>query len=849
MRATYNRRNQFPKRKRTQKRPPDIFKGQGRTAEERRAAAINTNAEGQFITGAGSRIYGEEAFKPWVDLSPYNRGWGRIDRMALDEQVKAALLIKKYAVVAPGWTFEAPEDTPAARNVVDWYDRMTRSIQGSFTRVLLNILDGLKYGFSINEPIFHLDEENRIAPLRVKAIRPHDIAFIIDKTGDILEVVQNVSFLRMTGDPGVFVRNEGGLQDLSYIDFITRQNVGEPVGIHVDIKDVVYFSYGDSYGDPRGQSDLLESYRAYWQKDNVLKFWAMHLERFGSPWVVGYHEGLNDTEKEALESMVEDARILSGFTLPKNKAELEILGDKGGSRQDPFMPAVNFHDRAISKGLLMPSLLGYGSESQAGAYAQSATHFEVFLWVVGLLGKDLEEVVNEQFVKPVGILNFPKELIPTFKLNPLTEEDKQEISKIWIEGIKGEATVSTIEDEQHYRDLLGFPKLSEEEIKKRKAAEKKKEDEALKIDTDPDGDPDGDVDPDLNPDADPDDGQGDNGDGMPFMVDPGDTYVPAPLVNKKDKKGAAKHSVSTTDFERIDKEEKAGVLRGVTALAKTINSAMPKWEKMVNKLTPEEAAKKKLVPMDVVGRIKADMNRILSGAFTTGIRDVLLEMGAPPVVLDREAELAFTKAKIEVGFQVVEGGTEQVPFQEAADYIDQKAFWATGVLSDDLTNKVQTVIGEKMVQGYTNEEAINRLHEILAPYVGGLVEEEVVTPWRLETIVRTNQTDGYNRGRITQMKDPALKGFVVAYQFSAVLDERTTDICSFMDGKIIDPDDPSLSSFTPPLHFNCRSLLTSITILDPERDEDPMTGDEENKALNLIPDGFGKPPKPVKRPG
>jgi hypothetical protein len=81
-----------------------------------------------------------------------------------------------------------------------------------------------------------------------------------------------------------------------------------------------------------------------------------------------------------------------------------------------------------------------------------------------------------------------------------------------------------------------------------------------------------------------------------------------------------------------------------------------------------------------------------------------------------------------------------------------------------------------MTQGYTGPEARDRLYELLAPYVGGEVAGEVVTPWRLETIVRTNVNDGYNRGRLAQMKDPALKGLIHGYEFVAIMDERTTDI-------------------------------------------------------------------------
>ena len=44
-------------------------------------------------------------------------------------------------------------------------------------------------------------------------------------------------------------------------------------------------------------------------------------------------------------------------------------------------------------------------------------------------------------------------------------------------------------------------------------------------------------------------------------------------------------------------------------------------------------------------------------------------------------------------------------------------------------------------------------------------------------------------------------------QFKALIDDRTTDICREMNGKIIDINDLVLGENMPPLHYNCRSIL------------------------------------------
>lgn len=81
----------------------------------------------------------------------------------------------------------------------------------------------------------------------------------------------------------------------------------------------------------------------------------------------------------------------------------------------------------------------------------------------------------------------------------------------------------------------------------------------------------------------------------------------------------------------------------------------------------------------------------------------------------------------------------------------------------------------------------------------------------LETILRTNFATFYSYGRMKTFFDPELEGFVVAFQYSAILDERTRETHRRMDGKIYPIDDPIWKEWTPPNGFNCRCMLVPIT--------------------------------------
>ena len=77
--------------------------------------------------------------------------------------------------------------------------------------------------------------------------------------------------------------------------------------------------------------------------------------------------------------------------------------------------------------------------------------------------------------------------------------------------------------------------------------------------------------------------------------------------------------------------------------------------------------------------------------------------------------------------------------------------------------------------------------------------------------VRTRTTEIFNQSRKTFYEtDDIAKEIVVGYQFSAVMDERTTPVCASLDQKIFEKGE-FVDRVVPPLHFSCRSLLVPIT--------------------------------------
>lgn len=155
-----------------------------------------------------------------------------------------------------------------------------------------------------------------------------------------------------------------------------------------------------------------------------------------------------------------------------------------------------------------------------------------------------------------------------------------------------------------------------------------------------------------------------------------------------------------------------------------------------------------------------------------------------------------------------------LPPEKAMQYLKNKAFSIAGVLRDDILKGAKFILYAGMKNGETTQEMIFKLDQFFLQYTitGEIIKEDkLLTPYHLENIVRTNFNDAYNQGRLDMMEDKDLGDLVTGVMFSAIMDERTTEVCEALDGQIFMQGDPDIARLTPPLHYMCRSTLVPVT--------------------------------------
>lgn len=119
--------------------------------------------------------------------------------------------------------------------------------------------------------------------------------------------------------------------------------------------------------------------------------------------------------------------------------------------------------------------------------------------------------------------------------------------------------------------------------------------------------------------------------------------------------------------------------------------------------------------------------------------------------------------------------------------------------TDDLADNIQEIIARAVATGQSQEKTIR---EVMDKF-GTTAKNPKQAYYYASRLVRTETNYFENRAEIEAYKSMGIK----KYQFVAVLDERTSDICREHDGRIYEVDDVKYGENAPPLHPNCRSTV------------------------------------------
>lgn len=787
------------------------------TLAERISAFLRpTKKQEQAISGRERPVaWADSLLYSAADFPRYNpddllgrKGHEIYQTMMCDEQVKAAVHFKRDAITARNYLFSFTDDVTLSEEEqerrIAIYDTMLQQMQGSVQDGLNFVMKSMTQGFSFTEIILGYFDYQKKTYIGISKLMPkpfHTFEHYTSEQGEILKTIQSVN-------------NSELLIDLSrFVYFITNPDVDEFYG----------------------RSELREAYRSWISKDVAIKLWNIYLERMagGFNWA-SVKEGKslppNSQEYRQLQSVLRTLQSASGVIMPSQTELHNVMP----TSTDAYERAVQFHDLAIAKALLVPNLLGVSNQGETGAYAQSATQFETFLWTLEADSDRLTEALNEQLFNPLAAFNFADGIAPRFQFKPINERKKFELAKSWSELVGAACVEVTDTDEAYWRKLFELPEKGEPlEINKPQEQ------------------------PTTPPGAAPE-------------------GTPKEPVGGPEGDGAAEETIKAKDrltnraaFDRAKRRVHFNVIEQKSEALTTEYRDIV--EERIAAMVEEGMAR---VEAEKLGTPAGGANAMHAFKWNTKRKDSVRrafwssfkrywKLGES--FADDEISRALGEYRRNFKRSAINPG--KIDFARLAEHSDEfvkdTAYRIAGTLTDDMRAIVLSILSQAYTYSWPTKTITRKVYDALllagtlkletAANATGRTAEEVrealadakLLPHRISTILRTSGFQSINEARFNWFTDPEIDGFVEALEYTAILDSRTTHICRHLDDRVYPVDAREWEGYRPPNHYNCRSLLIPVTVLDSDvTGKDNAQDSRWSKAPSVEPQsGFGGDPE------
>lgn len=714
------------------------------------------SADGRML----SQAYRSDDSTYGMDITPYNpdelivkKGYGIIDQMRHDDQVRSVMTMKKFARLAPGWDVRAASSSKSDIQAAEFCKWALERLPGTFDTCMLQLMTSLDYGFSISEIVWDIVDDaqdkykGKIGLKGIKTRRPHRFDFFQDEFGNLLP-------------DGVAQEKEGGQFD------------------RMPSNKFILYTYQREFDNLYGISDYRSFYREWWIKTVILKFYAMWLERFPFPPTIGwYPPGTSNDNITDLESILESLQVSSVATLPMGIVIDQLQIPSTGARS--YETALKIMNKAITRGALVPDLLGYTDTSTRGSFALGQKHFDVFLWILIELGRDISSTINEQLLTQLSQFNFSGQ-VPIFELiNP--QDDLASRANV-LQILTNSGAVDPKED--WVRDYLSVPKPSSPYVKR--YTEKKSSSTNVEEDNEEDDNEDEEEFRDLT------------------KFEEAIKFDPQKTEDRWERwEQEITKSVSDIIWTEIDK-----LLTKIPPLYENEDSSGIRRMKM-NVSGIQEEIESKFVEIYLESKL-IGLEEIESSIFRR------LEFNESSKFWSNEIITFQSPPKPEEFIKKYRG---RIPltkkeWSRLKAKMRNRAFTMAGQINRDVISKFQELIFTSIDDDWTLNELLEQVEKKGVTYTGrawNIDPGKRIKPWHTELIFRNQIGLIYNDARKALYNNRDVSRFVPAIQYSAILDTRTRKKHEDLDKKIYAKNDPIWKEIYPPNGHNCRCVTIPVT--------------------------------------
>lgn len=527
----------------------------------------------------------------------------------------------------------------------------------------------------------------------------------------------------------------------------------------IPAKALIHLVNKPKFQNPYGQSDLRPAYNAYFAKRQFIRYFSIFLEKAAGPIPVAkYKTGAPDAAVTDIYNAIKSFQQKTALAIP-DAIDIEFLESKNTG--EAYVKALNLFNMYIGRALFIPDLLGFqGGETDGGSYALGKDQFRIFFKHIQRRRETLERIVNMHIVLPLVLYNHGEmEKYPKFKLRPIEDDQAAELAKLWLEAVKGKVYKPSQEEVNHFQKLCKFPESDEVEFNEPLVS----------------------IDPETGKPLQQKAGQafpsegGDPMPGQPGAKKPdGGKADPEAAGDQKKKYSATKYG-SKVNFSAIESTMVNFADQMRADSAPIMRSALDSLQDQISTRSGEVVANTgKLaaltVPPEPLAELKSLFNARMRAAYAEGQQQAARE-------IDPTREYRAP-----------------LPAKKFLDFLEGESEIFVNDWAENLTKTARV----RAIQAIKDGEPLSAIFDDLDDEAMGMAEGSI------DRFARTKFTEVMNRGRLEHFEST---GIVDAYEYSAILDDRTTTVCEELHGKIFKAGREPI----PPLHWNCRSLLVPIT--------------------------------------
>jgi SPP1 gp7 family putative phage head morphogenesis protein len=666
--------------------------------------------------------------------------------MLKDDQVSICMKLKKDLVIGSGFHFvKTDEEQDEIEDFLE--DTFNNDVETLFVDSIEEIISAYEFGFSVTEKIFKQRYDNFLTLKYLKTRHPQTWLFYKDDKGNIEKLIQ-------------------------------RSCKGD---IEIDQKSVIKYINSPRFGNCYGESDLRAAYNAWFAKRQVIRYYAIFLEKAASPTPVGRYD--KSAPKKAIAdlfSILKNFQTKTAITIPKD-IEVEFL--ESSNTGEAYSKAINIFNMFIGRALFIPDLLGVsGSETGGGSLALGKEQISIFMLHILRRRNKLETLINNEIIKPIVLFNFGNVEYPKFQFKSLEDDKTFELAKAWLDAVKGNVFKPNEDEINHFRKLVKFP---EGEVVFKEPAP------------------------------------------SPFQSQSPDPKIEAPMNEAEDleeQDDEAEEELEDKQLQTSEVQLKFAYPQAEGNYHKKVNfkqlknklndyddSLVNEGKSLIKKIYADffdQLQKKKVITrqdIDVIDEIKLK-----------GLKDLkqLLKQSQMDLYKDAQSQAMTELDKSNFA--------QPTTSQEFLDLIESENYNFIGDWQYNLKKKARI----EVVAAIKDGRPISTVIDILD------MDGKKLSEVQLERYARTKHTEVMNRGRVKAFEE---SGVVDAYQYSAIMDGSTTPICSALHNKIFAKGTEPI----PPCHFNCRSTLIPITKYEKFKPTTSIKGQDPQDFINEnIGDGF-----------